>query len=923
MDNTDTLNILQHNVQHWKSNKTTLSNLYKDINPDVILLNSHGMKSQENIKIYNYTTYLINSNDELHDGSAILVKHNLKHKIKDDYDTDILQITIETSTGPINIATTYLPPRRPYLPITDFHAIASQSDPTYIIGDMNAHHPNLDKKTGNNVGKAIMMLINNNKIRHLGPDFPTFLAHNSTSTPDLILSNNKTYHNFIAQPGPTTPSDHIPILIKITSQPIRTPSPPIQVFSKTNWDDFRTEIQNKANNINTDPYMTQQTLESSLKEWITAITSTMENHIPTKSFRTLQKPIYNQRIKELQWWSKQLLQNSLIFGWSYTKYITYKTIKQAIKTECKEQNNKNWESKIKELNKLYKDPPKFWQNIKKLKGNPTVQKPYIIQDNEKIYDVKDKEQIFRDIWSKVFRISPIENINFDQQNDHIVNTYVENNKIQILPYQHANPNNINNDNYFTSKITIQEIKQIIKQLKNNTPGHTKINKIILQNLHDDTIETYTKLLNISLSMGYFPNIFKHAKIKLIPKANKPSTDPSNYRPISLLEVPGKIFEKIINNRLRNYLETNDILPSGQHGFRRLRSTDTALATITEITSKALSEKKQCCLVLRDVSKAFDKVWTNGLKYKILQLQIPTILAKLLCSFLDERTASISLNSYDGPPFRLYSGVPQGSSISPTLYTVYTHDMPPPATDGINILYADDITQIVIQPGKSRNMLAKKVEKEIKNINTFENKWKIKTNTSKFTILPLAIKKTSPITIDGEIIPYANTAKILGLKLNRQGYSNQIKDTARKTTAALHTIKRFEKLDTNIKLHLVKACVLPILTYPVYTLNALSCSQTLSLQKIQNKALRFAFGEKYPYTKTTEELHQQANIEAINITLYNRGNTIKHKLENILQDNTYINAIQNHQEGNEHTWFRRPINRLCQHIPMPLYTKLRP
>ena len=262
MNSKETINILQHNVRSWENIKYTLTNIYREINPDVILINSHGLKTNRNIKIHSYTTYQVNSSEELNDGSAILIKNNLKHKIKEDYDTDMLQVTIDTDTGPINIATTYLPPRRAYLPITDFHKIASQTYPTYIIGDLNAHHPNIDKKRSNIVGKTLMMLIDNNKLKHIGPDFPTFLSHNASTSPDIVLTNNRTYHNIQIKPGPITPSDHIPILIKITSQPIQIDTPPTYIINKTNWDLFNREVQNKTRNINTDPYMNQQNLEN-------------------------------------------------------------------------------------------------------------------------------------------------------------------------------------------------------------------------------------------------------------------------------------------------------------------------------------------------------------------------------------------------------------------------------------------------------------------------------------------------------------------------------------------------------------------------------------------------------------------------------------------------------------------------------------
>ena len=90
------------------------------------------------------------------------------------------------------------------------------------------------------------------------------------------------------------------------------------------------------------------------------------------------------------------------------------------------------------------------------------------------------------------------------------------------------------------------------------------------------------------------------------------------------------------------------------------------------------------------------------------------------------------------------------------------------------------------------MLARKIENEIKNINRFEHQWKIKTNTNKFTILPLAIIKTEPVTINNNIIPYSNTAKILGLTLTKNGYRKHIKEIKNKASIALSTLRRFRK-----------------------------------------------------------------------------------------------------------------------------------
>ncbi len=149
----------------------------------------------------------------------------------------------------------------------------------------------------------------------------------------------------------------------------------------------------------------------------------------------------------------------------------------------------------------------------------------------------------------------------------------------------------------------------------------------------------------------------------------------NYRPISLLETPGKLFEKIIKGRLNAYLNDSNIIKDRQHGFRPNKGTTTARALTYEAIANALSEKHQVLVVLHDVAKAFDKVWHSGLKYKLLQLGMPSLLEKTLCTFLDSRIARISIGNELSNNINLLSGVPQGSVLSPTLYTLYTNDVP--------------------------------------------------------------------------------------------------------------------------------------------------------------------------------------------------------------------------------------------------------
>ena len=174
------------------------------------------------------------------------------------------------------------------------------------------------------------------------------------------------------------------------------------------------------------------------------------------------------------------------------------------------------------------------------------------------------------------------------------------------------------------------------------------------------------------------------------------------------------------------------------------------------------------------------------------------------------------------------------------------------------------------------MISRIIESEINIINAYEKKWKIKTNIDKFCILPIATTNNHPVTVEGKNIEFATEGKILGLNINRRGIVNHIDITNRKANQALANLRRFHSLPINIKIHLVKAYILPIIEYPAYALLPASQNSIKKLQTTQNKAIRFASEQKHPYTKNTKQLHEENNIHPLNITLYKRSiNTHTH------------------------------------------------
>ena len=182
----------------------------------------------------------------------------------------------------------------------------------------------------------------------------------------------------------------------------------------------------------------------------------------------------------------------------------------------------------------------------------------------------------------------------------------------------------------------------------------------------------TQVLNACLASGYFPKKFKSAILILLPKEGKDATIPENYRPIALLDNIGKIFEKIVNSRLRQFLEDNNLYHSQQYGFRQGKSTTHVTNLIHECIKQNNAQGYKTAILSKDVQKAFDTVWHSGLIWKIHhKFNLPMPMKKLLTSFLCERTVKLKHNNYLSrplPPLQVY---PKGV-LSALLSILCTH-----------------------------------------------------------------------------------------------------------------------------------------------------------------------------------------------------------------------------------------------------------
>ncbi|KYB24691.1 hypothetical protein TcasGA2_TC016413 [Tribolium castaneum] len=240
-------------------------------------------------------------------------------------------------------------------------------------------------------------------------------------------------------------------------------------------------------------------------------------------------------------------------------------------------------------------------------------------------------------------------------------------------------------------ISPEEIKSIISKASNKkSPGPDKIPKKPLKLLPHKTIIKFTNILNAILRLRHLPQSWKHAHIILIPKPGKDPTFPQNYRPINLLSNVSKISERTILNRLTEELNHNQTLPNEQFGFRSHHDTTPQLLRVTERITNNFNNKNKTAMICFDIEKAFDKVWHPGIIAKLCKANLNFRLTEPIMSFLKNRTFQVKSQNQLSNTKKCKAGVPQEAILSPTLFNIFTHDIPKHTQTEI-ALFADDIT----------------------------------------------------------------------------------------------------------------------------------------------------------------------------------------------------------------------------------------
>ena len=224
----------------------------------------------------------------------------------------------------------------------------------------------------------------------------------------------------------------------------------------------------------------------------------------------------------------------------------------------------------------------------------------------------------------------------------------------------------------------------------NSSGHDEISNSLIKLIKDHLIRPLTITVNQSLTTGIFPQKLKIAKVSPLFK-NSDATIIENYRPISLLTVISKIFEKVIFQQINKYFTENKLFNISQYGFRKNHSTELAALELIDRLTTYMNNGDIPITIFLDLSKAFDTLNHSILLDKLKHYGIKDCALNLLNSYLSDRQQFVQINNIKSSLLPVKTGVPQGSILGPLLFIIYLNDFTN-ASDIFKIIsYADDST----------------------------------------------------------------------------------------------------------------------------------------------------------------------------------------------------------------------------------------
>jgi len=785
-----------------------------------------------------------------HGGVLIFVRKDIEYKRVQFANTDFIEsVYIQISTGSfsLTVGSVYCASTLSQKQFkSDALKLLSQRGSFILAGDWNAKNSSWNNSHGNPKGTALKSLCDEKRIDFHFPDFPTLTPDCNKGQPsivDFVLSKD-VFDIDKPETIMELSSDHRPIAFSIGANLSYPETRKIRAYSRADWKRFRSEID--SHEI---PQMSDNRLsiDEEIREINSIIREATEASIPLKKPPHFRYP-YSQEIERLirrrNAFRKQakLTNNHVLRSW-------VNQLNRQIKSLTAEMQKDNWNEK---LSTLRTDDLSLWQFTGKIKrksfGLPPLKDPL----DELVYSDQEKSELIANAFYQSHVIDSAPTVHSES---------VANSKrlLHSLPI----------DFPVIQRVRPNQLRELIDGLKTRKAcGYDNINNRLVKNLPTSMIERISSLFTSCLKIGYFPDSWKVGKVIALPKPDKERSIPSNYRPITLLSVFAKLFEKSILNLMLDHEINHKILIDQQFGFRSNHSTTQQLMRIVEFITIRFNESKSTGMVLLDIEKAFDSVWHDALLHKLMVAGVPTHLVKIVQSFLENRSSFVVINDKKSRAYNVPAGVPQGSPLSPHLFNIFHNDIPIPKGCKVSV-FADDTALSASARNHDLKSITDTLSAGVDETNKHFKDWKVKANVLKteailFTKSPKMkeLAETFKIKFEGASLEWKDSVKYLGVILDskllfKQNVEYNVKK-ARKAVAILYCLlKRSSHVRREEKITLYRSYIRPILTYACPVMAHIAKCHLKKLQIQQNRTLRMVL--KAHRRTRIELLHKRTGI----------------------------------------------------------------
>ena len=399
----------------------------------------------------------------------------------------------------------------------------------------------------------------------------------------------------------------------------------------------------------------------------------------------------------------------------------------------------------------------------------------------------------------------------------------------------------------TSKTEI--LTTIAMHIKNKGTGPHSIPYKILHLIREVIAAPLADILNLSFETGIYIDKLKTSRVVPVFKEKGSNLSSENYRPISLLSNINKIFEKIMHERIYEYLEKQNMIYLNQFGFRLKHSTIHALINMTEMIRRSIDKNQFVAGVFIDLQKAFDTVDHDILLAKLDYYGIRGVTNNWFRSYLSNRKQFVSVNNVESDTATMHYGVPQGSVLGPLLFLIYINDLHKAIKYSTTCHFADDTA--ILYPNQSLKQLQKHVNIDLKLLCKWLKANKISLNASKTELMIFRnphkiINFNLKIKIDGKIIFPSQKIKYLGIildpHLNGSAHVSYIAPKLNRAIGMLAKLRHFVSHDTILSVYY--AIFASIMNYGCIIWGQIPNQHITRIQNIQNKVIKILSFAKY-------------------------------------------------------------------------------